>query len=203
MRHLNLIGNAWICSWTLALLYGNMMWGIEAKEERGEVRTTPRQYWSPDDPQQSRSVGSWIHRLEWRRRDFFWTGSGRQGAQDRTHPRLAIARVVKLSGAADIILEWEGPRWWWRFISSLYFLPRVLRYGGCQTSSFWKSGGWIVVLSETLQFQPISSRCGRLVCRMNAEDVVLGLQICLPFSGHSVVWFWTRGRSLCRTCNRF
>ncbi|KAF8133262.1 hypothetical protein EV363DRAFT_1162606 [Boletus edulis] len=107
MHHLNDIGNVMNMQHDAHVSYDNLHWGIEAKEEGGEVKYFFRTV--PTNPG--------VHDLFFinlRDGEEIQFGKGPEGKKLGNGPlpklcnlQLAVARVLKMSGAADIILEWR------------------------------------------------------------------------------------------------
>ncbi|KAF8549517.1 hypothetical protein OG21DRAFT_1525742 [Imleria badia] len=106
VSHLNSIGNATNMEHNAHILYDDLYWGIEAKEESGEVkyffRTIPTNRYS--------NLGY----ITLREGDEIQFGKGPDGKKLDNGPtpilcnlQLAVARVLRMSGAADIILKWK------------------------------------------------------------------------------------------------
>ncbi|KAF8133264.1 hypothetical protein EV363DRAFT_50264 [Boletus edulis] len=107
VHHLNNIGNVMNMELNAHASYDNLEWGIEAKEEGGEVKYIFRLV--PTDPG-IRGMGI----ITLRDDDEIRFGRGPEGKKLGNGPlpilcnlQLAVARVLKMSGAADIILEWR------------------------------------------------------------------------------------------------
>ncbi|KAF8432753.1 hypothetical protein L210DRAFT_2767593 [Boletus edulis BED1] len=107
VHHLNNIGNVMNMQHDAHSSYDNLEWGIEAKEEGGEVKYIFRLV--PTDPG-IRGMGI----ITLRDDDEIRFGRGPEGKKLGNGPlpnicnlQLAVARVLKMSGAADIILEWK------------------------------------------------------------------------------------------------
>ncbi|KAH9987610.1 hypothetical protein BJV74DRAFT_841160 [Russula compacta] len=107
MNHLNSIGNVMNMELNAHGAYDNSKWGIEAEEEGGEVK-----YFFRTNPTVPQKRGPGFITL--REGDEIQFGRGREGEQLNKGPiprlcnlQLAVARVMKMSGAADIILEWK------------------------------------------------------------------------------------------------
>ncbi|KAG6379309.1 hypothetical protein JVT61DRAFT_11764 [Boletus reticuloceps] len=105
LHHLNNIGNVMNMELNAHASYDNLDWGIEAKEEGGEVKYIFRLV--PTDPG-VRGMGI----ITLRDDDEIRFGRGPEGKKLGNGPlpilcnlQLAVARVLKMSGAADIILE--------------------------------------------------------------------------------------------------
>ncbi|KAH0830263.1 hypothetical protein J3R83DRAFT_1627 [Lanmaoa asiatica] len=87
--------------------YDQLKWGIEAKEEGGEVKYFFRMV--PTDP----NIGA-PGFITLKEGDEIKFGGGDEGKKLNNGPiprlcnlQLAVARVLKMSGSADIILEWK------------------------------------------------------------------------------------------------
>ncbi|KAF8133265.1 hypothetical protein EV363DRAFT_1295460 [Boletus edulis] len=107
MHHLNNIGNVMNMELNAHTSYDNFHWGIEAKEEGGEVK-----YFFRTVPTNPGIRGPVFITL--RDGEEIQFGKGPEGKKLNNGPtprlcnlQLAVARVLKLSGAADIILEWK------------------------------------------------------------------------------------------------
>ncbi|KAG6379300.1 hypothetical protein JVT61DRAFT_11755 [Boletus reticuloceps] len=107
MHHLNNIGNVMNMQHDAHVSYDNLDWGIEAKEEGGEVK-----YFFRTVPTNPGIHGLFFINL--RDGEEIQFGKGPEGKKLGNGPtprlcnlQLAVARVLKLSGAADIILEWK------------------------------------------------------------------------------------------------
>ncbi|KAF8432745.1 hypothetical protein L210DRAFT_3413118 [Boletus edulis BED1] len=107
MHHLNNIVNVMNMQHDAHVSYDNLDWGIEAKEEGGEVKYFFRTV--PTNP----GVHS-LFFINLRDGEEIQFGKGAEGKKLGNGPlpklcnlQLAVARVLKMSGAADIILEWK------------------------------------------------------------------------------------------------
>ncbi|KAF8133266.1 hypothetical protein EV363DRAFT_1397502 [Boletus edulis] len=107
VHHLNNIGNVMNMEMNAHGSYDNLEWGIEAKEEGGEVKYIFRLV--PTKPN-IRGPGF----ITLKDGDEIQFGKGAEGKKLGNGPlpklcnlQLAVARVLKTSGAADIILEWK------------------------------------------------------------------------------------------------
>ncbi|KAI9573140.1 hypothetical protein HD554DRAFT_2276719 [Boletus coccyginus] len=107
VSHLNNIGNTMNMQQDAHTSYVNLRWGIEAKEEGGEVKYFFRMV--PTNPN-TRAPGY----ITLREGDEIQFGKGPEGKKLNNGPiprlcnlQMAVARVLKMSGAADIILQWK------------------------------------------------------------------------------------------------
>ncbi|KAH9987603.1 hypothetical protein BJV74DRAFT_841102, partial [Russula compacta] len=136
MNHLNSIGNIMNMELNGHVDYDDFKWGIEAEDEGREVK-----YFFRTNPTVPQKRGPGIITL--REGDEIQFRRGPNGEQLNKGPiarlcnlQLAVARVMKMSGAADIILEWkrqaddEGfPRLFisseefWLWLHSSLFMP--------------------------------------------------------------------------------
>ncbi|KAF8558052.1 hypothetical protein OG21DRAFT_1481832, partial [Imleria badia] len=106
VSHLNDISNAMNMELNAESSYDELMWGIEAKEEGGEVKYFFQMISTKPN---IRSPGY----ITLRDGDEIQFGKGSDSKKLNNGPiprlcnlQLAIARVLKMSGAADVILEW-------------------------------------------------------------------------------------------------
>ncbi|KAG6379321.1 hypothetical protein JVT61DRAFT_11778 [Boletus reticuloceps] len=107
VRHLNNIDNVMNMQLDAHASYHHLDWGIEAKEEGGEVKYFFRMI--PTNPN-IRAPGF----ITLKDGDEIQFGKGPEGKKLHDGPlpnlcnlQLAVARVLRMSGAADIILEWK------------------------------------------------------------------------------------------------
>jgi len=106
MKHLNDIGNAMNLEANTHTAYDNLRWGIEAQEDNGMVKYIYRRV-----PHTTASGPGWITLLDG---DEIKFGRGPDGERLGRGPlpllcslQLAVARVLKMSGAAELIAQWK------------------------------------------------------------------------------------------------
>ncbi|KAG8220712.1 hypothetical protein J3R82DRAFT_3035 [Butyriboletus roseoflavus] len=107
VSHLNKIGNVMNMELNAHTTYDLLSWGIEAKEESGQVKYFFRMV--PVDPDID-TLGI----ITLNEGDEIQFGKGLEGKKLNNGPipilcnlQLAVARVLKMSGAADVILKWK------------------------------------------------------------------------------------------------